>query len=38
MPVAVGAPVEDSAATGINGDQTSNAVGNSGAAYIYSFL
>jgi hypothetical protein len=31
--LAVGAPLEDSAATGVNGDQTSNAGRDSGAAY-----
>jgi FG-GAP repeat len=31
----VGAPFEDSSATGINGDQTSNSSGNSGAAYVF---
>jgi hypothetical protein len=31
----VGAYEEDSAATGINGDQNSNAAGNSGAAYMF---
>lgn len=33
--LAVGAPLENSAATGINGDQTSNAAGNSGAVYVF---
>ncbi|HWO26069.1 MAG TPA: DUF4215 domain-containing protein [Kofleriaceae bacterium] len=31
----VGAPLEDSAATGINGDQSSNAAGDSGAVYVF---
>ncbi len=34
--LAVGAPVEDSAATGINGDQTNNAAQDSGAVYVFS--
>lgn len=33
--LAVGAPFEDSAATGINGDQVSNSAIDSGAAYVY---
>lgn len=33
--LAVGAPQEDSAATGINGDQTNNSAVNSGAVYVY---
>ena len=33
--LAVGAYREDSAATGINGDQASNAASNSGAVYVY---
>jgi len=33
--LAVGAPFEDSAATGINGDQGDNSVENSGAVYIF---
>ncbi len=36
--LAVGACREDSAATGINGDQTSNAAGDSGAVYVYRSL
>jgi hypothetical protein len=36
--LAMGARNEDSAATGINGDQTSNAAPNSGAVYVYSSL
>ena len=31
----VGAPFEDSTATGINGDQTNDGAGNSGAAYVF---
>jgi hypothetical protein len=31
----VGAPFEDSSATGINGDQTDNSDGSKGAAYVY---
>jgi hypothetical protein len=31
----VAALVEDSAATGINGDQTNNAAQDSGAVYLY---
>lgn len=31
----VGAPSEDSGAQGVNGDQNNNAVGNSGAAYVF---
>jgi hypothetical protein len=34
--LAVGAWQEDSSATGINGDETSNASGQSGAAYVFS--
>lgn len=33
--VVVGAPFEDSAATGINGNQSSNSAGESGAAYVF---
>ena len=33
--LAVGAEREDSAATGVNGDQTNNNAANSGAVYIY---
>lgn len=33
--LAVGAPSEGSAATGINGNQADNSVANSGAVYIY---
>jgi hypothetical protein len=33
--LAVGAAAEASAATGVNGDQTSNAAVNSGAVYVY---
>jgi len=33
--LAVGASGEDSAATGINGDQNNNAAGNSGAVYVF---
>ena len=33
--LAVGAPREDSAATGIDGDQTSNAAADSGAVYVF---
>jgi hypothetical protein len=33
--LAVGAPEEDSAATGIGGDQTSNAASDSGAVYLF---
>ena len=33
--LAVGANAEDSAATGVNGDQTSNAASGSGAAYVF---
>ncbi len=33
--VVVGAPNEASAATGVDGDQSSNAVNNSGAAYVF---
>jgi hypothetical protein len=33
--LAVGAAYEDSAATGVGGDQTSNAVGDSGAVYVF---
>ena len=31
----IGAPYEDSAATGVNGNQTSNAAADSGAAYVF---
>lgn len=34
--LAVGASSEDSAATGINGDQTDNSISNSGAVYVFS--
>ncbi|HWU86176.1 MAG TPA: hypothetical protein VN253_02830 [Kofleriaceae bacterium] len=33
--LAVGAPFEDSAAVGINGDQTSNAASSAGAVYVF---
>ncbi|MBL8693948.1 MAG: FG-GAP repeat protein [Planctomycetes bacterium] len=33
--VVVGAPFEDSAATGVNGDQSNNAASASGAAYVF---
>ncbi len=33
--VVVGAYFEDSSATGVNGDQTNNAAGDSGAAYVF---
>src|SRR5206468_340019 len=33
----VGAPFEDSNATGVDGDQSNNSAGNSGAAYIFVF-
>jgi hypothetical protein len=33
--LAVGAPFENSCATGINGDQTNNACGQSGAVYVF---
>ncbi|HMZ23079.1 MAG TPA: FG-GAP repeat protein, partial [Blastocatellia bacterium] len=33
--VVVGASFEDSNATGVNGDQTNNSTGNSGAAYVF---
>ncbi len=33
--LAIGAYLEDSAATGINGDQTDNAASNSGAVYVF---
>lgn len=33
--VVVGAPEEDSAATGVNGDDTDDSVGGSGAAYVF---
>ncbi len=33
--VVVGAPNEDSNATGVNGDQTNNSAGTSGAAYVF---
>jgi len=36
--VVVGAPGEDSSATGINSDQSNNSAGNAGAAYIFSGL
>jgi len=35
LTLAVGAPSEDGAATGINGDQTSNAAAGAGAVYLY---
>jgi hypothetical protein len=35
--LAAGAPLEDSAATGINGDQTSNAAFGTGAVYLYDY-
>jgi hypothetical protein len=34
--LAVGAPYEDSSASGVNGDQTDNALANTGAVYIFS--
>lgn len=34
--LAVGAPAEDSNATGINGNQSDNSAGSSGAVYVYS--
>jgi hypothetical protein len=33
--IVVGAPYEDSAATGVNGDQVSETAGSSGAAYVF---
>ncbi len=33
--LAVGAPLEDSNATGINGDETNNSANNSGAVYVF---
>ena len=33
--VVVGAPEEDSNATGVNGDQSDNSAGNAGAAYVF---
>jgi hypothetical protein len=33
--VVVGAPFEDSSATGVNGDQNNNGAGNSGAVYVF---
>jgi hypothetical protein len=33
--LAVGATAEDSAATGVDGDQTSNAARDSGAVYVF---
>ena len=33
--LAIGAPLEDSTATGINGDQTNNGASGSGAAYVF---
>lgn len=33
--IVVGAPFEDSAATGVNGDQVDNTAGESGAAYVF---
>ncbi|HMZ20039.1 MAG TPA: choice-of-anchor Q domain-containing protein, partial [Blastocatellia bacterium] len=33
--VVIGAPVEDSGATGINGNQNDNTIGDSGAAYVF---
>lgn len=33
--VVVGAPREDSSATGVNGNQTDNSASNSGAAYVF---
>lgn len=35
--LAVGAPTEDSAATGVNGDQSDNSAEHSGAAYVFRF-
>lgn len=35
MTMAVGAPAEDSRATGVNGDQTNNESTNSGAVYVF---
>ncbi len=35
LTLAVGAPLEDGAATGINGDATSNAASGAGAVYLY---
>ena len=36
--VVVGAPGEDSNATGVNGNQMNNAAGNAGAAYVFAAL
>lgn len=33
--VVVGAPLEDSSATGVNGNQADNSIGNAGAAYVF---
>jgi hypothetical protein len=33
--LAVGAPLEDSAATGVNGNQADNSLQDSGAVYLY---
>jgi len=33
--IVIGAPLEDSNATGVNGDQSDNSAGNSGAAYVF---
>lgn len=33
--IALASPLEDSAATGVNGDQTSNAAGGAGAVYVF---
>jgi hypothetical protein len=33
--IVVGAPVEASAATGVNGNQSSNSAAQSGAAYVF---
>jgi hypothetical protein len=35
LTLVVGAPGEDSAATGVNGDQTDNSAVSSGAVYVY---
>ena len=35
--VLVGAPIESSSATGVNGDQSNNGAGNSGAAYLFAW-
>ena len=35
--IAIGAPIEASNATGINGDETDNSLGSSGAVYLYDF-